>query len=276
MTSILLHLAAALCYALVAVGGWCHCRVSDPQSCPPRWLRPAYVAALLVHGAAVWAILFGGVTSGIRLGVAPVLSLTLWLAGVILAWDLRRPEGHWTTLIHAPAAAAVAIVAAILPLSLNPVVAAGRPALVAHLLVAVVSYALFSVVAIHAFLMTLAEQALHHHRFFRWLEHLPPLMTMERQLFRMIWMGFAALTLTNLTGIVFSEALFGVPWRWDHKTVFSLSAWLVFAVLLFGRWRYGWRGQTALRWLWGGIVLLALAYLGFHFVRDFLLTHRSA
>lgn len=271
MEPILLHLAAALSYTLVAVGGWRHCRRSDQSQCPPPWHRLGYVIALALHGAGVAMLLFGHLEGGIRLGVAPVLSLTLWLAGVILAWDLRHAEGHWTTLIHAPAAAFVCLVAAATPLTFAPVVAAGKPALVAHLLVALVSYALFSVVAIHAFLMTVAQQALHHHRFFRWLERLPPLMMMEAQLFRLIAAGFIALTLTNLTGF-FSEPLFGVPWRWDHKTVFSLSAWVVFTLLLLGRWRFGWRGQTALRWLWGGIVLLALAYVGFHFVRDFLLT----
>jgi len=263
MDPILLHFLAAVGYLAISVASWRTCR---KETSPSRWLFPAYLGAVSLHALAVWSLLFG-VPSGIRLGVAPVLSLTLWLAGAMLAGAMRSSQGYWAPLIHAPVAGAVSLLAALIPVSDSPVVAAGAPLLVVHLVVALLGYSLFSVIAVHAFLMTLLDQALHNHRFFRWLERLPPLMTLERQLFKLIALGFVALTLTNVTGFLFAT------WRWDHKTVFSVSAWVVFLLLLIGRWRYGWRGQVALRWLWAGIFLLALAYVGFHFVRDFLLAH---
>ena len=39
-------------------------------------------------------------------------------------------------------------------------------------------------------------------------------------------------------------------------------AWSVFGVLLWGRWRFGWRGRTAIRWTLSGFTFLALAYFG--------------
>ena len=57
---------------------------------------------------------------------------------------------------------------------------------------------------------------------------------------------------TVLTGVVFSEALFGQPLRPDHKTIFTLLAWAIFGVLLLGRHAWGWRGRVALRWTWAG------------------------
>jgi ABC-type uncharacterized transport system permease subunit len=49
---------------------------------------------------------------------------------------------------------------------------------------------------------------------------------------------------------------------------------LTFGWLLIGRWRYGWRGRTALRWTVSGFVALMLAYPGSRFVLEVLL-HRA-
>jgi ABC-type uncharacterized transport system permease subunit len=97
---------------------------------------------------------------------------------------------------------------------------------------------------------------------------------MEKLLFRLIWIGFVLLSLTVLSGIVFSEELFGLPLRWDHKSVFALASWVLFAALLAGRrWR-GWRGKIALRFTLAGFATLALAYVGSRFVLEVIL-HRG-
>jgi ABC-type uncharacterized transport system permease subunit len=85
--------------------------------------------------------------------------------------------------------------------------------------------------------------------------------------------GFVLLTATLAAGWWFSETLYGRGWTWDHKTVFSVLSWLVFAVLLAGRWRLGWRGRTASRMLYAGSGLLLLAYVGSRFVLEVVL-HR--
>jgi len=69
-------------------------------------------------------------------------------------------------------------------------------------------------------------------------------------------------------------AWFAHPWRWDHKTVFSMLGWLVFAALLAGRRLFGWRGPAATRWLYAGASLLLLAYVGSRFVLEVVL-HRA-
>ena len=93
-----------------------------------------------------------------------------------------------------------------------------------------------------------------------------PLLRLERLTYRFVEAGFAVLTLALLLGMVTAS-----HWRWDHKTVFSLLGWAVFAALLAGRrWR-GWRGQRATRWLYAGVLLLLLAYVGSRFVFEVLL-----
>src|SRR3569623_2687772 len=89
---------------------------------------------------------------------------------------------------------------------------------------------------------------------------------MEKLLFRLIAFGGALLSLTVLSGVVFSEQLFGRPFKWEHKTVFTLLSWALFGLLLAGRkWR-GWRGKTALSFTLSGFATLLLAYVGSRFV----------
>jgi ABC-type uncharacterized transport system permease subunit len=99
----------------------------------------------------------------------------------------------------------------------------------------------------------------------------PPLLTLERYMFRLLGVGFVLLTLTLASGMLFSEELFGKALTVTHKNVFSVAGWLAFGVLLFGRWRYGWRGRTALNWILAGTLLLVLGYLGSKFVREVVL-----
>ena len=81
-------------------------------------------------------------------------------------------------------------------------------------------------------------------------------MTMESILFRILSVGFVLLTLTVFSGLFFSQTLFGKALFWDHKTVFGILSWAMFAGLLIARWRIGLRGLTAVRWVLGSFVVL--------------------
>ena len=56
-----------------------------------------------------------------------------------------------------------------------------------------------------------------------------------------------------------------------HHTVLSIASWVVFAILLLGRHRLGWRGRTAIRWTLSGFFLLVLAYFGSKVVLEVIL-----
>jgi ABC-type uncharacterized transport system permease subunit len=153
-----------------------------------------------------------------------------------------------------------------------------------HLVLAMLAYSLFTIAILHALLMALVERRLHQARgaggafladgasmLAGPLGALPPLLTQERLLFRLIAAAFVLLTCTLATGIAFSESLFGRPLRFDHKTLFAVLSWVTFALLLTGRHFYGWRGRTALRWTLSGFVLLLLAYVGSRFALEVVL-----
>ena len=141
-----------------------------------------------------------------------------------------------------------------------------------HLVIALLAYSLFTIASLQALMMALLERRLHGGPLPAFLQSLPPLLTMERLLFRIIAAGFVLLTLTLASGMLFSEELFGQPLQFTHKVVFgdrspgssSPRCWRARSI-------YGWRGRVALRWTLAGFLALVLAYIGSKFVLEVLL-----
>ena len=94
---------------------------------------------------------------------------------------------------------------------------------------------------------------------------------MEKLLFQLLGIAFLLLTATLLTGIFFSENLFGKAFQITYKTVFAAFSWVIFGGLLYGHWKFGWRGKLAMRWTLIGFVLLLLSYVGSKFVSEIIL-----
>ena len=264
---ILLHVVVAALYLAAA---WV-CRPRDGGTVPAHVLAGAIGVALVVHAVVIVRAIV--TPDGLDLSFVHALSLVAGLA-VLVAWAsgaLRVLPGVATMIL--PVAA---LCAALPALSRTPhrFAYADAPWAAAHISVALVAYALFVVAALQAVVLTGIEQRLHRGAPAASEPATAPLLTLERYLFRLIAIGFVLLTITLVSGILFSESLFGRPLTFTHKNVFSVAGWAVFAVLLFGRWRYGWRGRTALKWIVGGTLLLVLGYLGSKFVLEVLL-HRA-
>lgn len=268
---ILLHVAVAALYAAAA---WvCRPGAGNGGAAPRQTaLRAGAIAlALVVHALVIARTILLG--DALDLSFVNALSLVAGLA-VLVAWvsgALRILPGVATMIL--PVAALCAVLPA-LSSARHPVRYTDEPWAAAHIGVALVAYALFVVAALQAMVLTGIEQRLHRGAPATDNPDTPPLLTLENYLFRLIGTGFVLLTITLVSGIVFSEALFGKPVTLTHKNVLSVAGWCVFAVLLAGRWRYGWRGRTALKWILGGTLLLVLGYLGSKFVLEVLL-HRG-
>ncbi len=138
-----------------------------------------------------------------------------------------------------------------------------------HAWMALLAYATLTVSALIAVCVWLQDRALRTRRFSPLSRHLPPLTLTEQLLFRLIAAGFVLLTLTILTGALFVEDM--MAQHLAHKTVLTLLSWLVFGVLLYGRWRHGWRGPRAVRFTLWGFGLLVLAFFGTKFVLELVL-----
>ena len=232
--------------------------------------------AWLVHGAALWLDMLA--PGSLRVGFALMLSAALWLSVAAYWFENRNFALDGMRRLVMPCACAAAILPAVFPGSVFQLEGKG-PAFGWHIAVAILAYSTLTIAAFHAVLMALQESRLHTRKprsnwFSAALDQLPALLTMEKLLFRLIGIGFVLLSLTVLSGVVFSEQLFGKPLKWDHKSVFALLSWVLFAALLAGRrWR-GWRGKTALRFTLAGFATLLLAYVGSRFVLEVVL-HRG-
>lgn len=278
-------------YAVVlALDVWAAYSVLRPLSTaspvPVAALRPALlVVALLLH-----AMLWHGqvfTPDGMRFGFAHAVSITLLLACAVLWWESVSGVPSVLEAIAYP----VAGVGLLLPLFFPGSVTgqyASSPYFQAHLSIALAASSVVTLAAAHAVVMSLQERRLHSPRSLigagqpsataegltSLLDRLPPLLTMERLLFKFITTGFVLLSFTLISGAAFSEQWLNKPLQFNHKTVFTLLSWGIFGALLLGRWRYGWRGRTALRWTLAGVSTLLLAYVGSRFVLEVIL-HRT-
>lgn len=238
----------------------------------PAWARTSWLLAWGAHGLLISVSLFGwGSDQGARFGFGPALSVTAWLVLTVYAVESRLyPQLGMRTLFGGLGALAV----------LAGVVFPGVPAhhgssmwLPLHAALGVASYGLFAAATAHAWLMTRTEQQLRRGHVGE--DAGMPMMTLERLMFVLVLAGFMLLSATLLAGWLFGGQLYGYgaghAWHWNHKTVFSLLSWLVFALLLMGRFLWGWRGKRAIRFLYGGAVLLLLAYVGSRFVLEVIL-----
>lgn len=236
------------------------------------------VLAWCLHGFALWGEISG--VNTLTVGFAAMLSAAMWVTVAVYLLEKRRLSLDGLKFLLLPPAAVAVVLPAFFPGS--AIALAGKTMMFPwHVVVALLAYGTLTIAAFHAAIMRMQDRHLHKLRaqpVHPWLnsaiEKLPALLTMEKILFRLIAIGFVLLTLTVLSGVVFSEQVLGVAVKWDHKTILSLLSWLLFAVLLAGRrWR-GWRGKTVLSFTLTGFAMLLLAYVGSRFVLEVLL-HRS-
>lgn len=264
--------ALLLWLAYAAMSSWIILarRTPDPASAPQRQKIEHGLLGLLLlaHSPAAFLPLFQALP---HFGASEALNVLSWLA-VLIYWTaafLIRLEGLQTVLV--PVATVTLGLSLLLPGGhATPWLAA--PLMQVHFAIAMLSYGFFAVAAGLATLMRLADLELHRPSHTP-LRQLPPLLALEKLLFSTLGLGFTLLSATLITGAVFAEELFGHALGFNHKTVFSLAAWLVFGLLLWGRHVRGWRGRLAVNWTLVGFALLLLAYIGSRFVIDNLIHH---
>lgn len=223
------------------------------------------VLALIFHGTDI----FYSLANGWNLSLFSTLSVAAWLiAFIALILGAQQKQAHPGIIIYPLVALCLILKTS---LSSPQTIVLNNPALEWHILLSLAAYSLFSLAALQAIVLAIQEKQLRQRHLAGLIRKLPPLQSMETTLFQLITAGFILLTLGLITGFFFIEDLFAQ--HLIHKTVLSLFAWCVFAILLWGRFRYGWRGKTAIKWTLIGFIFLVFAYFGSKFVLEFLISH---
>lgn len=236
--------------------------------------QPKTLALIMGIGGSVFhaVSLYQGMfqSAGFDVGFFSMLSLIAWLAAtLVLVAALSRPLENLGIAVL-PFAALTVLFHTIWPtpphITTHPTVE-----MESHILLSVLAYSVLAIAAVQSVLLAVQDKHLRNRHPGGFIRALPPLETMESLLFQLIGLGFVLLTLSLVSGLIYLEDMFAQ--HLVHKTILSLFAWCVFATLLWGRWRFGWRGRIAIKWTLAGFAMLMLAYLGSKLVLELVL-HR--
>ncbi len=225
------------------------------------------VAAIVIHGGLLYQSIL--TPAGMDLGFFNAASLiSLLTATLLLLASFQEPVENLGIPVFAVAALSIGLG---LLYPTDRIITSGTQSwqLDTHILISLLAYSVLGLAVLQALLLAIQDYHLHNRQPGGFIRSLPPLQTMESLMFQMIRIGFVLLSLALFTGVLFLEDIFAQ--HLVHKTVLSIVAWLVFATLLWGRWRFGWRGQVAIRWTVGGFVFLMLAYFGSKLVLELIL-----
>jgi ABC-type transport system involved in cytochrome c biogenesis permease subunit len=130
--------------------------------------------------------------------------------------------------------------------------------LLVHVVTAFLGYASFAMAFGAAMLYLVQER--------RPRTSLPPLIQLDRLIYRATVLGFLLLTLGILTGAVWAETAWGRYWSWDPKETWSLITWLIYAAMLHARLLKGWQGRR-IAWLaLIGFMAVLFTYFGVSFL----------
>ncbi|MEW7980754.1 MAG: cytochrome c biogenesis protein CcsA [gamma proteobacterium symbiont of Phacoides pectinatus] len=259
--AVVLYLASALAIAIRLF------RPADQKRIPRSIGLALMFVGVNLHAWVLFQSLF--TKAGLNLSFFSASSLIAWTILLVLLFSsLSKPMENLGIALLPLAALSLILQVHYHTLSLLP---ADSPlGLQIHVVISLLAYSLLAISSAQAVLLAIQDHHLRHRHPGGFIRALPPLQTMETLLFELIGLGFVLLTLSLLSGLLFLEDLFAQ--HLAHKTTLSIAAWLVFATLLWGRFRFGWRGQKALIWTLVGFVVLMLAYFGSKAVIELLLT----
>ncbi|MDX1555952.1 MAG: cytochrome c biogenesis protein CcsA, partial [Xanthomonadales bacterium] len=205
--------------------------------------------------------------------IATVLSLCSLVVVALWASTLWRPDAvPESGLIALPLAAVANVIDALVSgpyLDEGVSLSGAPPGTVVHIVSSVIAFGMLSLAGTYAILVLAIDHSLKRHHLSRLVQQLPPLDQLEGLLFKLIATGFAILTLSLASGLIFVQNL--MAQHLVHKTTIAFMAWLVFGALLLGRWRWGWRGARAVRLTLAGVALLLLSYFGSKLVLEVIL-----
>lgn len=222
--------------------------------------------AVVLHAVLLWQGLFSKAT--ISFSAAETASLIGWPTGLIalaLTWARPRFAGISSILMTIAGVVAATTVEGDAGYALEQ----QSWEIAAHIVLSTLAYALLTIAVALAVALALLDRRLRSRQPLGMLTILPSMEALESGTFQALGAGFAVLTLALFSGFIFVRDLFAQ--HLIHKTVLSCLAWVVFAVLLFGRWRFGWRGRLARNWTLSGFALLGLAYFGSKIVLESIL-----
>ena len=135
-----------------------------------------------------------------------------------------------------------------------PVALQGRLVL-SHVILSVTGEAFFVLASCAGVMYLIQESFIKNKKVKSFSRLLPSLRDLDKiNHFCLLW-GFPLLTMGILAGAIWARMVWGSHWQWDPKQVWTLLAWISYAILLHQRLAIGWKGQK--------VALLSIGVFGF-------------
>ena len=223
------------------------------------------LAAVVAHAISAAGVVHNG--AGYHFGIVQISTMLFAsISLIVLASSVRKPMG--ALIVGLFPLATIAILASLFistsypPQNISPGIAV-------HILLSILAYSILTIAALQACFLAFQNYQLKHKHAASVIKRFPPLQDMETFLFELLWVGQALLTSGIVAGFIFVETITANGLA--HKTFFSILAWIVFAILLWGRHLLGWRGKTAIRGTLTGFGFLILGFYGSKFALEYIL-----
>ncbi|MEM1244294.1 MAG: cytochrome c biogenesis protein CcsA [Pseudomonadota bacterium] len=232
-----------------------------PQS--KIWLWVIGLLAIIIHAYLLhrW-IDIGNMQN---LSLFTVYSQVTWIIAVIISIFFFIKPVDLLAIISFPLAALSIILVWLFPVH-QLIDTLATPKQLFHILLAFLTISVLCLAACQAIFLALQERLLRKNYQSAAVQSLPPIEAMEKLLFRIIIIGFILLTLVLISSLLLFPDMF-IGRLWQH-TFLGLFAWIVFAILIYGRYALGWRSRIAIRWTLTGVVILFISYFGVQLLLD--------
>lgn len=224
------------------------------------------LAAISLHFLLLKDLILGG--AGQNLSILNVASLISLLIAVITSGAMLRMRVWFLLPIVYSFAAINVLAASFLPGAFITHLET-HPEVLLHISLALFSYSTLMIATLYAIQLAWLDHKLKNKKSLMINPNIPPLMMVERQLFKIILVGNSLLTVTLITGFIFIQDL--LLQGKIHKAALSLMAWAVYSFLLWGHYQRGWRGRRVVWFCLIGAFLLTLAYFGSRFVKEIII-----
>ncbi|MCH1925424.1 cytochrome c biogenesis protein CcsA [Shewanella sp. C32] len=240
-------------------------RLFHPEG-PNRKAVALFAAVGVVfHAVALYHAIFTG--NGQNFSLTNVISLVCW----IIALTFTIVMQHIKVIVLVPVVYACSIISVALLWLVPPQYIRHfehNPEVLVHVVLALMAYSTLVIAALYAVQLLFIQNRLKAKQL-KVSPVLPPLMTVERQLYHLVIIGVILLSLSLATGFIFMDGLFTGPQ--GHKAVLSSIAWFVYIAMLWQQYTKGVRIKTAVIYTISGAFLLSLSYFGARIVKELIL-----
>jgi ABC-type uncharacterized transport system permease subunit len=221
--------------------------------------------AVIFHGLALSQAIF--TLDGQNFSLTNVISLVNWIIAFTFTALLLRIK----VIIVVPVIYACSIISVALLWLLPPQYIIHfelNPEILAHVVLSLMAYSALMIAALYAIQLWFIQQKLKSKQLII-SSALPPLMTVEKQLYHLVIIGMGLLSLSLITGFIFLENMFTDGK--GHKAILSMLAWSVYAIMLWQHYTLGCKIRTAVIYTLSGAGLLTIGYFGARVVKELIL-----